>query len=37
MGAAIVGVGECTEAFLTGSVEEIQAVGFSVNGELLEL
>jgi hypothetical protein len=35
--AAVVGVGEGAETFLPGGVEEVQAVGFSVDGEFLEL
>lgn len=37
MCAAVVGVGECAEAFLTGRIEEVEAVGFAVNGELFYL
>jgi hypothetical protein len=35
--ATVVGVGECSKALLAGGVEEVEAVGFAVDGELLEL
>lgn len=37
MGVAVVRVGEGAEAFLAGGVEEVEAVGLAVDGELLHL
>lgn len=37
MRAAVVGVGKSAEALLACCVEEVEAVGFSVDGEFLQL
>jgi hypothetical protein len=35
--ATVIGVGKGAEALLARGVEEVEAVGFAVDGELLEL
>ena len=37
MGAPVVGIGECAEAFLACCIEEVEAVSFAMDGEFFEL